>query len=52
MKVALNDKDVKEVETESMCMTCILYIYNFCPCHFDRSSIMIEDSFLSEIFSL
>lgn len=25
MKVALNDKDIKEVNTESMCMECVLY---------------------------
>lgn len=52
MKVALNDKDIKEANSQLGCMNCILYIYTFCPCHLDRSTIMIEDSSLSEIFSL
>lgn len=52
MKVALNDKDTKEVDTGSMCVECVLYAYNVCPCHFDRSTLMIEDSSLSEIFLL
>ena len=52
MKVSLNNKDIKEVDSELSCINCILYTYNFCPCHFDKSSIMIEDSFLSKIFSL
>lgn len=52
MKVALNNKDIKEVWNGSTCKECVLYIYNFCPCHFDRSTIIIEDSSLSEIFLL
>lgn len=52
MKVALNDKGIKEVNSQLMCRSCALYIYTFCPCHFNRSTIMIEDSSLSEIFTL
>lgn len=52
MKAALNDKDIKEVNSELTCMNCILYIYTSCPCHLDRSTIMIKDSSLSEIFTL
>ena len=50
MKVALNDKNVKEVDSQLGCKNCILYSYTFCPCHFNRSTIMIKDSSLSEIF--
>jgi len=52
MKVALNDKDIKEVNSELGCIACAIYTSHFCPCHFNRSTIMIEDSSLSKIFSL